>query len=528
MRYLSLLLFLSLWLPGRSQSPFTYAFAQDTNVNLTRPRVFERIGPDLYRVFGGSGNNDSAWTYTAHMDASGELTDMRTLRCGVNTTNAMPSGVLRTSDQGMLVAFALPVVGTNAYSFVHTDANGTVEWYRTYPDVYGQQMVDSDKGLAEKDGHYFTMGRVTVVPSNEGHASTMVELDATGNCVVQRTWAGGDIWSGEGQGIVRTADNGLLTVAVEHPYSSNSSWPNLSVQHWTTDLGIDWSNKYSLGYAHGLVRVLATADGGSLLTGYVFPSMGSQQYPFFLRLDAAGAVLWARRSLTSGLIPQSAVEEPDGGFAVCLYKTPAAPIVARLGSDGAFLNAQRASGFAFPVIPWGLTRDADTGEHLLRATGGDQNSTYLFRLDEALAFDCESTPYTWADTLVTPTVNAFPVEVTTAQLNSTDTAWASYPALFSAVDACLSTFVTEDEAVRTNVWPVPTADVVHVEWKGTGAVSCTVLDATGRVVGYEQAARVEGGSLRVDLTGLGAGAYVLRLQGAGAARRVRVVKERIR
>lgn len=350
-RTLPLLLLLALWLPGRGQSPFTYAFAQDTNVNLTRPRVFERIGPDLYRVFGGSGNNDSSWTYSAEMDASGALTNMRTLRCGVNTTNAMPSSVLRTSDQGMLVAFALPVVGTNAYSFVHTDANGTVEWYRTYPDVYGQHMIDSDKGLAEKDGHYFTMGRVTAVPSNEGHASTMVELDATGNCVVQRTWAGGDVWSGEGQGIVRTADNGLLTVAVEHLYSSNSSWPYLSVQQWNADLAVSWSNKYSLGYAHGLVRVLATADGGSLLTGYVFPSMGSQQYPFFLRLDGAGTVLWARRSLTSGLIPQGAVEQPDGGFAVCLYKTPAAPIVARLGSDGAFISAQRASGFTFPVIP---------------------------------------------------------------------------------------------------------------------------------------------------------------------------------
>lgn len=148
-------------------------------------------------------------------------------------------------------------------------------------------------------------------------------------------------------------------------------------------------------------------------------------------------------------------------------------------------------------------------------------------MDDALAFDCESSPYTWADTLVTPTVNAFPVEVTTAQLISTDTAWASYPALFSAGDACLSTFVAEEEAARTDVWPVPAADAVHVEWNGTGAVRCTVLDATGRAVLHEQAARVEGGSLRVDLSELVAGAYVLRLQGAGAVRSVRVVKERM-
>src|SRR5436190_8630913 len=226
------LLFGMLSFTGQGQTPFNYALSQDTNVNLTRPRVFERIGPDLYRVFGGSGNNDSAWTYSADLDAGGLLSNMRTMRCGVNTTNAMPSCMLRTSDEGMLVCFAPPTVGTNAFSFVHLDVDGAVEWYRTYPDVYGQWMIDSQWALAEKDGHYFTFGRVTTVPTTEGTASTMVELDSVGNCVAQRIWAGGDIWSNEGQGIVRTADNGLLTVSVEHPYFSNSSWPTLSVQRW--------------------------------------------------------------------------------------------------------------------------------------------------------------------------------------------------------------------------------------------------------------------------------------------------------
>jgi hypothetical protein len=434
--------------------------------------------------------------------------------------------MLRTADQGMLVAFAPPSESTNAFSFVHTDVNGVVQWYRNYPGLLGHHMVDSDRALVEKDGHYFGLGRMTFVPTNEGNALTLVELDSTGACVVERTWAGGDIFSGEGQGLVRTADNGLITVAVEHYYFSNSSWPNVSVQKWTPDLDIAWSNKYSFGYMHGGIRVLATSDGGAFLTGYVYPTMGGAQRPFFLRLSATGEVLWARRATAVQLVPQDAVEEPDGGFAICFYLA-SAPIVARLGADGTLLSAQRVADAPYPILPFGIARDPGTGEHLVRAAGGPDNTTYLFRLDSALAFACWSTPYTWADTLVSANPTPFPVSVSTGTLASTDTTWTGYPATFSAVDACLSLAVPAMQEDRADVWPVPTADVVHVGWKGTGAVRCDVLDAMGRTVMTEQAARVEGGSLRVDLSDLGPGAYVLRLQGADAVRSVRVVKERM-
>ncbi|MEO8588732.1 MAG: T9SS type A sorting domain-containing protein [Flavobacteriales bacterium] len=516
-RNLHLLLLLLVAVPGRGQTPFTYALSQDTSVNLTRPRVFERIGPDLYRVMGGSGNNDSAWTYSADIDANGQLTNMRTMRCGVNTTNAMPSCMLRTADQGLLVGFALPVVGTNAFSFVHTDVNGAVDWYRTYPDILGQWMIDSDRALAEKDGHYFTFGRMTMVPSNEGTASTMVELDSVGACVAQRIWAGGDIWSNEGQGIVRTADNGLLTVSVEHPYFSNSTWPNLSVQHWNAALQVDWSNRYSLGYMHGLVRVLATNDGGSLITGYVYPTMGGAQHAFFLRLDAAGQVIWARWG-APGTVPTAAVEEPDGGFVVTFMSG----FMARLGSDGALISAQAIS--AFPGAFWGLSRDPLTGEHLVRGTSV-ANSTILFRLDAALAFDCESTPYAWTDTLVTPTVTAYPVTVTTAQLASVDTAWVSHPAVFSAVQACLPTALPELLMPAVQVWPVPADEVIHVAWTGADAdpITYALVDATGRLVKQGKPARMDDRNLSIDLSGLSGGAYVLRLEGS-TTRCVRVVK----
>ena len=243
-------------------------------MNTTLPWVFEHIGPDQYRVLGGSANSDSVWTYKADIDALGELSNMATTRCGLNLTNAPPSCMLRTSDQGMLVAFKLAPPGNSAFAFAKQDMSGVVQWQRNYPDVYGSWMVDSQRALAEKDGHYFTLGRVTTVPGTEGNASTMVELDSIGACVTQRIWAGGDIWSGDGAGIVRTADNGLLTVAVEHVFYSQSSFPAISVQRWDDALQVVWSNRYSLGYYHDVVRPFATADGGALIVGRVLLTYG--------------------------------------------------------------------------------------------------------------------------------------------------------------------------------------------------------------------------------------------------------------
>lgn len=65
--FLFLLLF---WVPSQGQALFIQALTQDTSMNLSRPRVLARIAPDLYRVVGGSGNGDSAWYYSADIDAA--------------------------------------------------------------------------------------------------------------------------------------------------------------------------------------------------------------------------------------------------------------------------------------------------------------------------------------------------------------------------------------------------------------------------------------------------------------------------
>jgi hypothetical protein len=513
---------LVLSIPGQGQTPFIYAMSQDTSVNLTRPRIYEQIGPDLYRVYGGSGNNDSAWAYSADIDANGLLSNVRTMRCGVNTTNAMPGCMLRTSDQGMLVAFGLPSPGTNSFAFAKLDAAGAVQWYRNYLDVYGQWMVDSDRALAEKDGHYFTMGRITTVPPNQGHASCMVELDSMGVCVAQHIWAGGDVWSGEGAGIVRTADNGLLTVATEHIYSGVSSFPNMSVQRWDAALQVVWSNRYSLGYFHSLVRALATADGGALLTGSIYPTMGGQQYPFFLRLDAAGQVLWAKRASATGMVPTGAVEEPDGGFAISLFGIGSTPVVARLDDMGALVSVQAAGDFP-NVYAWGISRDSITGDHLVRAAGAA--GTYLMRLDASLAFACGNISLPWTDTLVTAAVSAFPVTVTTSMLASSDTVWSSHSSAYTAVDLCLSAAVPEASVPQLRTWPVPADDIVHVAWNtGSTAIRYALLDQMGRVVKHGTPANSSDGSLSIHVHDLGSGIYLLRLEAAEGVRTVQVVK----
>ena len=222
-------------------------------------------------------------------------------------------------------------------------------------------------------------------------------------------------------------------------------------------------------------------------------------------------------------MPTGAVDEPDGGFAVSFLAT--VPIVARLSNTGELVTVQAAT--ALPVVyARGISRDNTTGEHLVCGTGND-NMTYLFRLDSALAFNCQSTTYNWTDSLVTALVTAFPVTVTTGMLSSDSAAWTGHSATFSAVDACLITPVLDEvlggEGARLRAEPNPAIGPVRITLPFTsyaepGAVE--VLNTLGRIMPVASSVQYDG-TIALDLSDLPNGTYVVRVRehfGAGVVR----------
>lgn len=517
--------------PGASsaQTPFSYGFDPSTPGLTIRALGLDRIGPDAYRVTGTIAGSDTAWFYRAEMDADGALSNMSLTRCDTGFNTSYQSVILNTTDGGQLFGYLYVEGGTDKQTFVKLDADGAVQWARHYPDNYAIFLNDGERGMCEKDGHYFVLGHRQDVPVNIGWGGLMLELDATGACVQTRTWAETDQWSDLGRGILPTADNGLYTVQVQRPYYGSSTFPHVCVQRWDASLQVEWSYQYSLGNYHTQNHVLRTQDDGLLLTGQIRFNSGSGPFrPYFIRLDPSGQVLWARVVLDTQVSPTAVVEEPDGAFTVLLHQNAPTLLVARLDSSGAFVAANAADGLPTSAWPLDIVRDSIAGEHLVRAyVSGVGGSIYLMRLDANAMFACGNQPYAWTDSLVTPQQLEFPITASTSTLASVDTAAFTVPGSFVTADACLSTTLRENApAARPRAWPVPLEEVLHME-VGThdrGPVPYEIVDAIGRVELSGSARVGDGGIISLDVHQLGSGAHLVRLWLTDRTARIQVVR----
>ena len=512
-----------------AQAPFSCVFDATAPGLFNRALSFDRIGPDAYRVTGTITGADSAWFYRAEMDADGMLAGMDLIRCDTGFNASYPSVILNTTDGGQLFSYLYVESGTDKQTFVKMDAGGNVQWVRHYPYNFAIFLNDEEHGLIEKDGHYFVLGHRQDVPANIGWGSVLLELDGTGECVQMRTWAGGDLWSDLGRGILPTVDNGLYTVQVQRPYSGASVFPHVSVQRWDATMQVQWSYQYAVGNYHTQNHALRTHDDGLLLTGQIRFNSGAGPFrPYFIRLDSAGQVVWARVVLDTQLSPTAVVEEPDGGLTVLLHQNAPELLVARLDGTGALIAAHVAQGLPTDAWPLDLVRDSITGEHLVRAyEPGAGGSIYLMRLDADALFACGNEPYAWTDSLVTPQQLDFPVTITTGTLASVDTMTTTVPGSFTAVDACLSTAVApNEEEAQVRAWPVPLEEVLHVDvgTPATATVPYAIMDATGRLELNGSTATGDGGVISLDVTALATGFHLIRLQLAGRVLRLSVVR----
>lgn len=511
-----------------AQSPFVHLFDVPPAMSH-RNMLFDRIGTDLYRVAGTLTVPDSSWIYRAEVDALGAVQNAMLIRCDSGTASQYSPIVLPTSDGGLLFSYDNLGVGTRTQTLLKLDAAGDVQWAQHYPDNYGIFPNDHIAGMVEKDGHYFLLGHRQDVPVNEGYASILLEVDSTGACVQLRTWAGGDLMSDLGRGLLRTAGNGLCAVSVQRPYFGQSSYPSVSVQRWDDAMQVQWSYTYSLGNYHYQNHALLLQDDGLMLTGQIrFNSGAGPFYPYMMRLDSTGQVLWARVILFTQMSPKTTVQEPDGTFTVLLYRDSLQMVVAHVDGNGALLSAIGTDALPTEAWPVSMERDAATGEHLVRGLEpGNGGSTYLARLDANGQYACGNQSLTWADSLVTAQRTAFPVSMVTSTLASYPIGWITAPVALAAVDACLSTAVSAQEQRHTpKAWPVPAIDEVFISTGAQpfAAMPYRIVDPTGRFVLGGTASPAGAEVVRVDVSALPHGLHTIVLQMATGPVHVPMVK----
>ena len=95
------------------------------------------------------------------------------------------------------------------------------------------------------------------------------------------------------------------------------------------------------------------------------------------------------------------------------------------------------------------------------------------------------------------------------------------------MDACLSTAVTDTpQPADARAWPVPADHVVNVAWSGAirGPITYTIMDGVGRLVQRGTTVCTNDRTVRIDVSALNEGTYILRLEAGGRVRSVHLVK----
>jgi predicted secreted protein len=223
----------------------------------------------------GAGGQDF---YLVKTDASGNMQWNKTY--GGNGTDYGYT-VVQTSDGGYALAGQTTSFGAGSQDFwlIKTDANGNMQWNKTYGDTgidAAQNMVKSS------DGGYAIVGYTT---SFGGYKVYLVKTDASGNIQWNKTYATTSVEIGI-HGI-QTADGGYAMVG----------WNYVNGQDFIlikTDASgnIQWNMTYGETGIENGYALLQASDGGYVLTGNT-NSFG-----------AGGTDIWLVKTDEFGVVPE--------------------------------------------------------------------------------------------------------------------------------------------------------------------------------------------------------------------------------
>ena len=160
------------------------------------------------------------------------------------------------------------------------------------------------------DGGYMLAG----IRGSSSPSAFVAKLDDNGAFQWQKFYGAGstDVFAAA----VQTADGGYAVAGSTFSFGTGltdlliTKLDDAGNVQWAKAIGTASAQEYALG-------LTGTTDGGFVAVGALVPS-GVVEKCFVVRVDAAGAMVWAREVATfaAGLIGESVVQAPDGGFVV--------------------------------------------------------------------------------------------------------------------------------------------------------------------------------------------------------------------
>lgn len=292
--------------------------------------------------------------------------------------------VIQTSDGGFLLTGDTRSygAGSNDAYFVKTDANGNMQWNKTY----GGPLNDYATGLCQTtDGGYAVMA--TTSSYGAGHDDSydfwLLKTDTNGNLMWNKTYGG--TGNDTAYTVSQTPDGGYVLMGFTSSYGAGGydAW----VVKTNASGNMQWSKTYGgTGNDYG-GNLILTADGGYTVVGYSTSFGGYKGWLF--KTDSSGNMLWEKTyGIGTYSFASGGIQTTDGGYAVAgaNYPTTKRNVWIFKTDSSGNLQWEKSYGGAEDDTGWTLAQMDDGGYAVIGVTasyGSGGADSWLIRTDSS-------------------------------------------------------------------------------------------------------------------------------------------------
>jgi uncharacterized delta-60 repeat protein len=224
------------------------------------------------------------------------------------------TSVQQTSDGGYIVAGATWSFGAGNGKFflIKTDANGNIIWAKTYGGTIGEYARSVQQ---TSDGGYIVAGYTASFGAGNGDFF-LIKTDANGNIQWAKTYGG--IYTDSATSVQQTSDGGYIVAGYTASFGAGNG--DFFLIKTDANGNIQWAKTYG-GTSYDLATsVRQTSDGGYIVAGSTESFGAGGRDIFLIKTDANGNIIWAKTY--GGIYRDSATsvqQTSDGGYIVAGY-----------------------------------------------------------------------------------------------------------------------------------------------------------------------------------------------------------------
>jgi uncharacterized delta-60 repeat protein len=255
----------------------------------------------------GAGGSDILLIKT---DANGNIIWAKTYG---GTSGDVAYSIQQTFDGGYILAGYTASFGAGSWDIflVKTDANGNIIWAKTY----GGTSSDTAYSVQQtSDGGYIIAGYTRSFGTGWDEDVILIKTDANGNLQWAKTYGGTwGAWSDYAHSVQQTSDGGYIVAGL--------TWSFGGIFLIKTDANgnIIWVKTYWGTISDYAYSVQQTSDGGYIVAGYT-TSFGAGGDILLIKTDANGNIIWAKTyGGTYQDWAYSVQQTSDGGYIVAGY-----------------------------------------------------------------------------------------------------------------------------------------------------------------------------------------------------------------